>query len=63
MKVFDIKLYYSGYDEIRVEAENRDEAHKKALEEKGERITKVGHTLERWAEADEIEEIEEISDK
>ncbi|RJO61948.1 MAG: hypothetical protein C4542_05190 [Dehalococcoidia bacterium] len=53
MKKYEVCLYHSTYQRIEVEANSREEAHKKATEKELDKDEIIGN-LERWPEADEI---------
>jgi hypothetical protein len=64
MKTFKVRLYYSGFRTVTVEAENEDEALEKAREEPFDvypsddaATNEILTTLETWYDADTAEEV------
>ena len=57
MKVFEVKIFYSGFCTYEIEAENEEQAINKARNLEIN-INEILSTLKNWEEADEAFEIE-----
>lgn len=57
MKIFEVKIYYSGFCTYEIEAENEEQAIDKARNLEINR-NEILSNLEDWKEADEAFEIE-----
>ncbi|MCF6268082.1 MAG: hypothetical protein L3J41_00025 [Melioribacteraceae bacterium] len=59
MEKFEVKIYYSGYCTYKIDAENEEQAIKKARDFEVNK-DEVLSNLENWQEADEALKIEKL---